>query len=120
MWQRAWLQSAAFATQLAYWKAQLAALSLGIFGLLPNASLLFALVTERLPKAQAAAGIAAISCLGNLGPSVMPSIVGAVVETTGNPLSTLHIVVAVFVAACAVLLWSVPATRRGQNVLAPA
>lgn len=27
VWQRAWLQSAAFATQLAYWKAQLAALS---------------------------------------------------------------------------------------------
>ncbi|MFT3805266.1 MAG: MFS transporter [Burkholderiaceae bacterium] len=103
-----------------HFAAQLAALSLGIFGLLPNASLLFALVTERLPKAQAAAGIAAISCLGNLGPSVMPSIVGAVVEATGNPLSTLHIVVAVFVAACAVLLWSVPAAQRSRGVLAAA
>ena len=99
---------------------QLAALSLGIFGLLPNASLLFALVTERLPKAQAAAGIAAISCLGNLGPAVMPSIVGAVVEATRNPMSSLYVVVVLFVAACLVLLWSVPAARRGQATLAAA
>ncbi len=101
--------------------AQLSALSLAIFGLLPNASLLFALVTERLPKAEAAAGIAAISCIGNLGPSVMPSIVGAIVEATHNPLTSIYAVIVVFIAACLLLLWMIPATAgHGQPSLAAA
>jgi MFS family permease len=95
---------------------QLSGLSFAMFGILADAVLLFALVTDRLPKAEAAAGIAAISCFGNLGSAVAPVITGRVVANTGDPLSSLYFMIAVFVAAPTLLLLMVSAgaqRRRG-------
>lgn len=88
----------------------LAGLCLAIFGVLPNASVLFAFITDRLPKKEAAAGIAAISCLGNLGPAVTPPLTGWIIATTGNPSSAFYLAVAFYLVAAVLLLVTVPAT----------
>ncbi|TKC87300.1 MFS transporter [Trinickia terrae] len=87
----------------------LMALSFGAIGIASATPLFFALVSERLTAAKAAAGIALISSLGNLGPAVSPSLNGLIVQHTGSTLYSIYLVVALYVAAGLVLL---VATRR--------
>ena len=97
--------------------AQLAGLSAAVPGTIVNAALLFALATERLPKRDAAAGIAMISCFGNLGSAVSPVITGRIVEMTGKPMASLYFMMAVYVAAVVWLLVMVRARPRVDSFL---
>jgi MFS family permease len=88
---------------------QLAGLSAAVPGTIVNAAMLFALATERLPKRDAAAGIAMISCFGNLGSAVAPVITGRIVENTGKPMTSLYFMIAAYLVAVAWLMLRVPA-----------
>jgi MFS family permease len=61
------------------------ALSFAVIGIAAATPLFFTLVTEYLSAAAAAACIALISSLGNLGPVVAPSINGWIVQHTAAP-----------------------------------
>jgi sugar phosphate permease len=91
---------------------QLGALSAAVPGTIVNAAMLFALATERLPKRDAAAGIAMISCFGNLGSAVAPMITGHLVEITGKPMVSLYFMIAVYLTAVVWLLLRVPARAQ--------
>jgi nitrate/nitrite transporter NarK len=94
---------------------QLAALSAAVPGTIVNAAMLFALATERLPKRDAAAGIAMISCFGNLGSAVAPVITGRLVESTGKPMMSLYFMIAVYLIAVIWLLLRVPARATAAS-----
>jgi nitrate/nitrite transporter NarK len=64
--------------------------------------------TEYLPMATAAAGIALISSLGNLGAAVSPSLTGAVTAATG-----MYLVIAWYVVAGAIMLGMLKAAKSG-------
>ncbi len=91
---------------------QLSALCAAVPATIVNAVLLFALATERLPRRDAAAGIAMISCFGNLGSAVAPVITGRIVEITGKPMSSLYFMIAVYLVAVVWLMRMVPARAR--------
>ena len=65
----------------------------------------FAAISEYIPKRTAAGGIALISSLGNLGPAVMPSITTWITTTTGTPVNSMYLVIALYVFAGAMLTW---------------
>ena len=89
----------------------LAALSFGAIGIASATPLFFALVSEALPRHQAAAGIALISSLGNLGPALSPAINGLIVQRTGNPVYSMYLVIALYIAAGLVLLVATRAAK---------
>ena len=66
--------------------------------------LFFAAVSEYVPRKTAAGGIALISSLGNLGPSVMPSITTWITGATGSPVPGLAFVMALYLCAAALLM----------------
>ena len=95
---------------------QLAALSAAVPGTIVNAAMLFALATERLPKRDAAAGVAMISCFGNLGSAVAPVITSRIVESTGKPMTSLYFMIAAYLIAVVWLMVMVPSrARRAVN-----
>ena len=61
-----------------------------------------------------AGGIALISSLGNLGPSVMPVITSWVKTTTGTQVASLYFVMALYLAA-ATILAAAPSARCGET-----
>jgi nitrate/nitrite transporter NarK len=88
---------------------QLVGLTAAVPGTIVNAAMLFALATERLPKRDAAAGIAMISCFGNLGSAVAPIVTGRIVESTGKPMTSLYFMIAAYLIAVLWLMVRVPA-----------
>ena len=98
----------------------LVALSFAIIGIAAATPVFFTLITEYLSTAAAAAGIALISSLGNLGPAVSPSINGLITQATGNNLYSMYLVMALYVLAGVVLLLTVhPAKTPPGAVLEP-
>jgi D-galactonate transporter len=87
----------------------LAALSLAVVGVASATPIFFTIPTAYLAPASAAAGLALISSLGNLGAAVSPSLTGLISARTGNPLDSMFLVIAIY-ALVAVIVWlAVPA-----------
>ncbi len=82
--------------------------------------LFFTSISEILPKALAAGGIALISSLGNLGPSVLPSVVAQLNTATGSPNTSLYLVAALWLVSGVALLAIVKPLPAVRPVLAPA
>jgi ACS family tartrate transporter-like MFS transporter len=77
-------------------------LGIGVYGFLPP---FWALPNEFLTGFSAAAGIALINCVGNLGGFAGPYAIGAIASRTGNIYAGLAIAgVALFISAVLVLL----------------
>lgn len=92
----------------------LACLALCAFFLFPTTSTFWPIPSSILVGATAAAGIAAINSIGNLGGFVGPFIVGALTESTGSTEAGM-----IFLASCLmtgfVLVWVVKATLGKQS-----
>jgi nitrate/nitrite transporter NarK len=87
----------------------LACLSLAVVGVASATPIFFTIPTAYLAPASAAAGLALISSLGNLGAAVSPSLTGLISARTGNPLDSMFLVIAAY-ALVAVIVWlAVPA-----------
>ncbi len=87
----------------------LACLSLAVIGVSSATPIFFTIPTAYLSPVSAAAGLALISSLGNLGAAVSPSVTGLISAHTGNPLDSMFAVIAVY-AAVALIVWlGVPA-----------
>lgn len=67
--------------------------------------ILFAGISEYLPKKTVAGGIALISSLGNLGPFMMPSITTWINTTTGTPVNSMYLVVTLYLLSGLILLY---------------
>ena len=89
-------------------------LCIATVGIASATPLFFTITSEYLPKAAAAGGIALISSLGNLGAAVAPSITGAINTATGNPNNSMYLVIALYIAAGSILLWTVKAAASPQ------
>ena len=85
----------------ATWRLSLACLSLAVIGV-ASATPHLLHHPDGLPVAgSAAAGMALISSLGNLGAAVSPSVTGLISARTGNPLDSMFLVIAVYaLVAC--------------------
>jgi len=92
----------------------LACLSLAVVGVASATPIFFTIPTAYLAPASAAAGLALISSLGNLGAAVSPSLTGLISARTGNPLDSMFLVIAIY-ALVAVVVWLfVPAKMLRQ------
>jgi D-galactonate transporter len=92
------------------------ALSLAVCGVASLTPLTFAIVSEYLSVRSAAAGLALISSLGNLGPSVSPSINAIIVQRTGDPAYSLYFIVLVYILSALLLITAIrPAKKHPQN-----
>ena len=92
--------------------ASVASLAVLTIGQSSSTPIFFAALSDYLPKKTAAGGIALVSSLGNLGPSVFPSIVTWLVATTGAATMGLYLVVALWLLAGVILMTVVrPAAR---------
>ena len=80
----------------------------------------FAACSEYLPKKTAAGGIALISSLGNLGPFVMPSITTWINTTTGSPVYSLYLMMALWISSALVLLVVLRPAAAGRSRFATA
>lgn len=83
-----------------------AALSLAYLGIKAATPLFFALVSEYLSVASAAAGIALISSLGNLGPAVTPWLNGVINSHTGGHVSSMYLGIGMYLLAGLLVLLS--------------
>lgn len=84
-----------------------------------SSPIFFSAISEYLPKNTAAAGIAFVSSMGNLGPVVFPAIVAWLTTTTGTADSGVFLVMALWVLSGLVLLWSIrPARAASRAALA--
>lgn len=90
-----------------------AALCIAVVGAASATPIFFAAVTEYLSKSSAAAGIALISSLGNLGPAVSPSLSGWITSLTGNPDNSMYLVMLFYVLSGALLLLVLRARKPG-------
>jgi D-galactonate transporter len=72
----------------------------------------FTATSEYLSKEAAAGGIALISSLGNLGAAVSPPVTGAINAATGNPVNSMYLVIALYIAAGALLAATIRAARQ--------
>ena len=95
--------------------ASLAALSLAVIGIASATPLFFTITTEYLSKVGAAAGIALISSLGNLGAAVSPAVTGAINANTGSPVYSMYLVMALYVLSGIILLLAVRSARAPKN-----
>jgi MFS family permease len=97
------------------------ALSFGVIGIAAATPLFFALVSEYLSAGAAAGGLALISCLGNLGPAVSPTINGLIVRNTGDNIYSLYFVIGLYLVSGGILLMAIrPASAAGVTAVAPA
>ncbi len=99
--------------------ASLAGLTVAVIGLASATPLFFTMTTEYLPKAAAAGGIALISSIGNLGAAVSPSVTGAINASTGSPVYSMYLVMALYLGAGLILLMAVRPARgvRGATLV---
>ena len=77
--------------------ASLAGLSFAVIGIAAATPLFFTITTEYRSKAAAAGGIALVSSLGNLGATVSPAMIGAITASTGSPVYSVYLVMALYV-----------------------
>ncbi|HMO46460.1 MAG TPA: MFS transporter [Rubrivivax sp.] len=99
--------------------ASLAGLALVSMGQSSATPLFFAACSDYLPKKTAAGGIALISSLGNLGPFVMPSVSTWINTTTGAPVMSLYLMIALWLGAALILIAVVrPAAAGGRQLAA--
>ena len=97
------------------------ALSFAVIGIASATPLFFALTSEYLSAGAAAGGLAFISSLGNLGPSVTPSINGFIVKTTGDNIYSMYFVMALYILSGVLLLLAIrPASAAQSPAVAPA
>lgn len=82
----------------------LAGLCLAVMGLTSITPVFFALVSEYLPKASMAAGIALVSSIGNLGGAISPSLTTAINTASGGTSYSLYLVMSLYVLACFIVL----------------
>lgn len=92
----------------------LACLSLAVVGVASATPLFFTIPTAYLAPASAAAGLALISSLGNLGAAVSPSLTGLISARTGNPLDSMFLVIAAYALVAAIVWLAVPAKMLRQ------
>jgi MFS family permease len=97
------------------------ALSFGVIGIAAATPLFFALVSEYLSAGAAAGGLALISCLGNLGPAVSPTINGLIVRNTGDNIYSLYFVIGLYLVSGGILLMAIrPASAADVTAVVPA
>lgn len=89
----------------------LAGLCVAVIGIASATPLFFTTATEYLSKPVAAAGIAIISSLGNLGGAVSPMVTGMINAKTGNPVNSMYLVMALYILAGTLLLLTVKAKQ---------
>jgi D-galactonate transporter len=85
----------------------LVGLSIGSIGISTLTPMFFTITSEYLSKAAAAGGIALISSLGNLGSAASPVVGGALTASTGNPISTMYMVMVMFILAGVIVMLAV-------------
>ena len=98
--------------------ASLAGLSLAVIGIASATPLFFTITTEYLSKAGAAAGIALISSLGNLGAAASPAVTGAITARTGSPVYSMYLVMALYLLSGIILLLAVRSAKAHNSVQA--
>ena len=98
--------------------ASLAALSLAVIGIAAATPLFFTVTTEYLSKVGAAAGIALISSLGNLGAAASPAVTGAITAKTGSPVYSMYLVMALYLLSGIILLLAVRPAKAPKSVQA--
>jgi MFS family permease len=86
-------------------------LCIATVGISAATPLFFAATSEYLPMASAAAGIALISSLGNLGAAVSPSLTGAITAATGDPANGMVLVIVWYAVAGAIMLGVLKAAK---------
>ena len=91
--------------------ASVAALSLAVIGIAAATPLFFTITTEYLSKVGAAAGIALISSLGNLGAAASPAVTGAITARTGSPVYSMYLVMALYLLSGIILLLAVRSAK---------
>lgn len=91
----------------------LAGLCLAITGIASVTPVFFALLSEYLPRASVAVGIALVSSIGNLGGAVIPSLTSAINTATGGTSYSLYLVMSLYLLASLIILL---ATRRPAPV----
>jgi MFS family permease len=97
------------------------ALCFAVIGIASATPLFFALISEYLSVGAAAGGIALISCLGNLGPAVSPTINGFILRNTGDNIYSLYFVIALYLLSGLLLLLAIrPTSTAGAPAGAPA
>lgn len=86
-----------------------------------SSPIFFSAISEYLPKNTAAAGIAFVSSMGNLGPVAFPAIVAWVVSAAGTADAGIFLVMALWLLSGIVLLLTVRSARSSAGAkLAPA
>lgn len=80
------------------------ALSFAVIGIASATPIFFALTSEYLSAGAVAGGLALISSLGNLGPSVSPSINGFIVKYTGDNIYSMYFVMSLYILSGLLLL----------------
>jgi len=93
----------------------LVALSFAVVGIAAATPIFFTVTSEYLSAAAAAGGIALISSLGNLGPSVSPYINGLITARTGNTTYSMYLVVALYLVSGILLLLTIRAASGSQR-----
>jgi D-galactonate transporter len=96
--------------------ASLAALSLAVIGIASATPLFFTITTEYLSKVGAAAGIALVSSLGNLGAAASPAVTGAITAKTGSPVYSMYVVMALYLLSGIILLLAVRSAKAPKSV----
>ena len=99
--------------------ASLAGLSLAVIGIASATPLFFTITTEYLSKAGAAAGIALISSLGNLGAAASPAVTGAITARTGSPVYSMYLVMALYLVSGIILLLAVRSAKAHTRASKP-
>ena len=84
-----------------------AGLAIMSIGQSANTPLFFTAVSEYLPRKSAAGGIALISSLGNLGPSVVPLITTMITTATGNFTNSAYLVVALWLVSGVIMMLAI-------------
>ena len=85
-----------------------------------NSPIFFTAVSEFLPRASAAAGIALVSCLGNLGPSATPWVLAKVTAATGSQTSSMYLVAGMWIVSALILMAVIRPVARGAQAQAAA
>jgi len=95
-------------------------LSIMTIGQSSNTPLFFTAVSEYLPKKTAAGGIALVSSLGNLGPSVTPTLTSWIGTTTGSMDNALYLTIAFWMISAFILLAAIKPASATSAKLASA
>ena len=84
-------------------------------GKLSQTPLFFTTVSEYLPKKTAAGGIALVSRLGALGPSVIPYLMAWITSRTGSQANGLYVVMVLYLLSGFLLLAVVRGSRSNNQ-----